>query len=46
MKSVSEINAFMPDGLFYLNPLDMSIFCIRGVWLDFIIIIVYRNFWT
>ena len=29
---------FMPNGLFYINSLDRSIFYIRGVWLVFIII--------
>ena len=30
------INTFTSSGLFYLNSLDRSISCIRGVWLVFI----------
>ena len=38
-------NLFKPSGLFYLNSLDRSIICIRGVWLVFIIIMFCRHFW-
>ena len=34
----------MPNCLFYLNSLDRTIFYIRRVWLNFIIIMVYGNF--
>ena len=35
-------NSFKPSGLFYINYLDRSISCIRGVW--FINIMFCRNF--
>ena len=37
------LNPFKPSGLFYLNSLDRSISCTRGVWLVFIIIIFYKK---
>ena len=35
---------FKPSGLFYLNSLDRSISFIRGVWLNFIIVMFCKNF--
>ena len=36
-------NPFMPNGFFYHNSLDTSIFYIRGVWVVFIIIMFCRK---
>ena len=36
-------NPFLPSGFFYYNSLDLSISNIRGVWLDFINTMFYRN---
>ena len=33
-----EINPFIPSGIFFLNSLYRSVFCLRVVWLNFVII--------
>ena len=38
-----SFNPFMPIGFVHLNSLNRSIFSKRGVWLVFIIIMLYRN---
>ena len=38
------VNPFMPNGLFYLKPLDKSIRLYRGVWVVFIIIMFCGDF--
>ena len=39
----SDVNLFMPNGLFYLNSLDRSISFISGVWLVSIITMFRTN---
>ena len=43
--NTNYINPFMPSALFYLSSLNRFISNIRGVWLGFIIIMFWRNFW-